>query len=885
MANSLGINSEQASFSVQCVFYISNWYVSIHEGTIPHTLTSHLIYMHMKNALLVSLVVLFTGAASAQTMFIPDLNLRTWLNNAKPGIVDASGYCDTVSWNAVPPTAISIYFNSLPDGSTVDLTGIQYLKAGNLGIHDGSQSNINVIWPGPPRVNQNMYLDNIDVGLFTKFLPLSSGLLNLSCDACGLTNVPDFNGVVLTFENIDLSGQTVVIPNSVVSLSLTNCGLTQIPPCPNVSQLTVSNNPLTDWTNLPTGLFSLYADNVGLSYLPTLSATLSILYFPRNGLTALPALPTSLTNLFLMENELTSIGALPPNLTTLYIRKNPLSSLPSMPSSLSSLYADSCLFTTIGPLGSGLTTLKLSDNPLTQLPALPAGMTTLQLKNCAALECLPQLPQSLVTLQLYNSGVACLPNIPPNLNTTGGQDNLGIAPNYCDLTNSACQLLTPYATGIIFNDANTDGIFGTGEAPRSYGIVSAQPGDFMAGSDINGRYVLPLDTGTFTVTGIPSQYEPITTAPHTVTFTGTGEVDSLNHVGYEHVPGIYDLVTEMAGMVVRPGFYSSAWVSVHNAGTEPTDALVQFTFDQDLQYQSSSYTPSSVNGNVIEWNSGTLYPGNTWTANVTFLTPVTVPLGTAIDHTALATPDQADLTPADNIVNFTDTVVGSYDPNDKHVEPRLLSPQQVTDGKRVDYTVRFQNTGTYLAERVLITDTLSEDLQWSSMQLVSSSHENSWYIRHGVLHVLFNNINLPDSTSDELGSHGFVKFSMKPVNSLLLGESVGNVANIYFDFNAPIITNEAVFTVDATATVQGPEDVNMSLWPNPVSDVLHVTTDEGWIKTVRGMTADGREVLSRSVGASQARLNVQALAPGSYVLLVEDSKGSIRHATFIIQRP
>ena len=79
------------------------------------------------------------------------------------------------------------------------------------------------------------------------------------------------------------------------------------------------------------------------------------------------------------------------------------------------------------------------------------------------------------------------------------------------------------------------------------------------------------------------QYEPITTAPHTVTFTGTGEVDSLNHVGYEHVPGIYDLVTEMAGMVVRPRLHSRAWVSVQNAGTETAAPPGQVPFDENPQ--------------------------------------------------------------------------------------------------------------------------------------------------------------------------------------------------------------------------------------------------------------------------------------------------------------
>jgi uncharacterized repeat protein (TIGR01451 family) len=814
--------------------------------------------------LLVSCLVL---AASAQTMFIPDTYLRTWLNNAKPGVVDGSGNCDTTSWNAVPPSNVYMYFSGVPDNSTVDLTGIQYLKMATLSISDGAQSNINVIWPGYPRANTHLILTNIDAQLFTpSILPLPAAMSIFECDACGLATIPAFSGVMMHFKNIDLSGQTVTVPNSVGWLTLDNDNLSTLPSMPNVAMLSINDDPLTSWTNLPTGLASLTANNVGLTYLPTLPVTLGTLSYTDNGLLTLPALPASLGTVFLQNNALTSIPAFPPSLSFLVVSHNPITSFPSMPSGLANVTADSCELVTLGPLASGLNSLSLVGNPITDLPALPGNLTTLNLKNCTALECLPLLPQSLVTLQLYNSGVNCLPNIPPNLNTTGGQNNLGIAPDYCDLTNTSCQLLTPYATGTVFNDADANGVFDTGEAPRSYGIVSAQPGDYLAGSDINGRYVLPLDIGTFTVDGLPSLYEPITTPQYTVTFAGPGEVDSLNHVGYEHVPGIYDLTTDIGGSVVRPGFYTNAWITVRNVGTEPTDALVQFTYDPDLEYISSSYTPNSVTGNVIEWNSGTLFPGNTWHAHITFYAQPDVPIGTAIDHSGLSTPDQGDLTPADNLATYTDTVVGSYDPNDKRVEPSMLSPQEVLDGKRVEYTVRFQNTGTFMAERVLITDTLSNDLQWTSMQQISSSHENSWFISQGVLYVLFEDITLPDSASDEPGSHGFVKFSFVPSSSLMLGESVGNVANIYFDFNEPIITNEAVFTVDATASIARISDDGLRTWPNPVEQVLYIEGATG--RNIDVLDVTGRVVLrDRSAGALHG-LDVRSLASGGYTVRV-----------------
>ncbi|MBL0047644.1 MAG: DUF11 domain-containing protein [Bacteroidetes bacterium] len=45
-----------------------------------------------------------------------------------------------------------------------------------------------------------------------------------------------------------------------------------------------------------------------------------------------------------------------------------------------------------------------------------------------------------------------------------------------------------------------------------------------------------------------------------------------------------------------------------------------------------------------------------------------------------------------------------------------------TQNEYLEYVIRFQNTGTDTAFSVLVTDTLSNDLDVASIQLVSSSH-------------------------------------------------------------------------------------------------------------------------------------------------------------------
>ena len=160
--------------------------------------------------------------------------------------------------------------------------------------------------------------------------------------------------------------------------------------------------------------------------------------------------------------------------------------------------------------------------------------------------------------------------------------------------------------------------------------------------------------------------------------------------------------------------------------------------------------------NNASW-SLTLDPGDVWMTKVVLNTAVNIPLGTPIDHLFSAVPQLPDTTPLNNSIAFHTEVVGSYDPNDKLLEPSEMFPNEILNGDHIEYTIRFQNTGTYPAERVVITDTLSTDLDWGSMEYISGSHDNTWYLQNGVLQFIHDPIFLPDSNSNEPESHGYVK--------------------------------------------------------------------------------------------------------------------------------
>lgn len=141
--------------------------------------------------------------------------------------------------------------------------------------------------------------------------------------------------------------------------------------------------------------------------------------------------------------------------------------------------------------------------------------------------------------------------------------------------------------------------------------------------------------------------------------------------------------------------------------------------------------------------------------------------------------------------------IGSYDPNDKIGYPNgACAAHYIEPNQDIEYRIRFQNTGTDTAFTVVVKDTLPLSLDPAGLVLGASSHPFDFDLSgDGVATFTFNNILLPDSTTNEQASHGFVRFSIpqKPDNQI--GTIIENTAAIYFDFNDPVATNTYRHTV------------------------------------------------------------------------------------------
>jgi uncharacterized repeat protein (TIGR01451 family) len=391
--------------------------------------------------------------------------------------------------------------------------------------------------------------------------------------------------------------------------------------------------------------------------------------------------------------------------------------------------------------------------------------------------------------------------------------------------------------GNVYLDTNNNGIADPGEEPLANTkiVLDSHFGwspYYFTTTDVDGNYSLgiltdPMDTLRPVIL---SNYVENISPPYYVADSGGDNRD----FGIYLTPDITDasIYGRYSGRP-RPGFDFGMYLKYWNVGTTDVNATVSLRLDPKLDFIEATPAPTQVLGDSLVWDIGQLPlfgQGGIWLKTNL---PATATLGDWVKSTCYITSSQTDINLTDNVWSMCDTIVGSFDPNDKQVEPAEgLTAAEIAAGKELLYTIRFQNTGTYFAEKVRITDQLDTALNWSTFRLVAASHDiTSLELRPGgLLEVVFDNIFLADSTSNEPASHGFVTYAIQRNKNFNPGRVVRNSAAIYFDFNEPIFTNElqtGVAPDPPVAVFDSPkfDEESLLVYPNPSNGAFTVQTN------------------------------------------------------------
>lgn len=260
----------------------------------------------------------------------------------------------------------------------------------------------------------------------------------------------------------------------------------------------------------------------------------------------------------------------------------------------------------------------------------------------------------------------------------------------------------------------------------------------------------------------------------------------------------FDLQVNLIQSGIRAGLPTYYTIDAFNRRCTPVSGQVILVPDSTLIYISSTLPPDLISGDTLIWNFNNLtYDSAHIISTVKYMIPATS-LGDAICAETIITPYVGDADTMNNKRSFCRTVIGSYDPNYKEVFPAGdCEPRYINNDQLLTYTVHFQNTGTADALNIFVLDTLDADLNINSVRVLSNSHPMITELLTGnVLKFRFDNIMLPDSTSDEQGSQGYFIFEVEPATGLINGTMIKNDVGIYFDFNDPVYTNTVFNTIN-----------------------------------------------------------------------------------------
>ncbi len=342
----------------------------------------------------------------------------------------------------------------------------------------------------------------------------------------------------------------------------------------------------------------------------------------------------------------------------------------------------------------------------------------------------------------------------------------------------------------------------------------------------------------------------------------------------------------LSPFVFRPGFNTQIDLYLENLSYNDRIIRVGLILDDKLTLINSSYSPYNLSGNNLSYEDLILNGRESKIITVIFETEVNSNIGDIIRLTSnVELKNYIDIDSSNNSYDLIDTIRGSYDPNDKSVHPNadIIYDQNILD-KELLYTIRFQNTGNYPAEFVILRDTFEVTLDLNSIDILSYSHPCEWQIKDGrVLEVKFANINLPDSTVSEALSQGYVTFKLKLNQNVAKGTVIANKASIYFDYNPPIVTERIITNVVEPSSIDPTIKPSFTIVPNPSFNYI-ILKDIPFSKARFEIFDLAGNVVSKGIiiPSENSAININHFTPGQYIITLKSQiSKEIYSCTFI----
>lgn len=353
--------------------------------------------------------------------------------------------------------------------------------------------------------------------------------------------------------------------------------------------------------------------------------------------------------------------------------------------------------------------------------------------------------------------------------------------------------------------------------------------------------------------GVTTYYFPITITPY--------QDLSINLVSYSSPP--------------RPGFYHYNYILFKNNSNQTVPSgTVTFTKDSALDIVNISEPSATITATGFTYNFTNLLPYQTRYIGLTMSVPTipTVSLGQLVTNSATITLPIGDVLPLNNTSSTTQTIIGSWDPNDimeNHGEKILHS--SFTSKDYLTYTIRFENTGTANAINIKVQDVLDSKLDPATIKMVNASASYSLERVGDLLTWKFNGIDLPPSIVETNTGKGYITFQVKPKAGYAISDIIPSRANIYFDFNPAIATN--IWNTEFTSTLAANQFENgeFLLYPNPTKNKINIALKNNSYTIDAVIVNDilGKTVFTKNINNQNAEIDLSNLSNGVYFVKVK----------------
>jgi hypothetical protein len=400
-------------------------------------------------------------------------------------------------------------------------------------------------------------------------------------------------------------------------------------------------------------------------------------------------------------------------------------------------------------------------------------------------------------------------------------------------------------------------------------------------TNANGNYVFYTGTGNHTLTPQLENPDYFNVAPISATanfplLDNSTQVRDFCLTANGIHPDL-EIVLVPIGSAL-PGFNADYKLIYRNKGNQAMSGFVTVAYDGNKAAPIFAVPATDAQtATLLTWNYSNLLPFETRAIDFRLLvnSPADTPpvnAGDILSFTAAMNNIPDDITPDDNVFHTDQIVLNALDPNDKTcLEGEIVTPEKI--GDYLHYNINFENIGTNNATNVVVKDLINTaQFDLSTLQIMYASHPVRVLVTANKVEFIFENINLPSSAVSPIGGHGNVLFKIKTLPTLNAGDMVTNTANIYFDYNHPIETNEARTTFALLKTQEFITDDSVRIYPNPAKDKINIKA-QSTIDSVTLFDVQGRILQTSIENSNNTTLDISGKSNGIYFLKITTADG------------